>query len=164
MRTHLAIFLGLIPGMAVADLDIPREEVRRCLEAAAAAASTEDLDAYVRCFEARLRPKVRKTAGLLFTQFTVGVSIEDCHVLSGDETSCDVAVRYTMHLSDRSVDLLSIMTLKRVDDTWKIRKEVVRAWQKSTVADTPFPYGGSSVFSGDIRSSCSSGSCSLSGR
>jgi len=164
MRATLVIFLFLIPGIAVADLDTSKDEVRRCLEATAAAASSEDLDAYVDCFETRLRSKIRKSAGLTFAQFRVGVSIEDCHVLSGDATTCEVAVRYTMHFSDRSVDFLSVLTLKRADDTWKIGKEVVRAWQESTVADSPFPYGGNACFSGTVRSSCSSGSCSLSGK
>lgn len=160
----LAVVLVLVPRLGVADLDSQRDEVRRCLEATAAAASSEDLNNYIECFDARLRPQIRKTAGLRFAQFDVGVSIEDCHVLSSNETTCDVAVRYTTHLSGRSFDFLSVLTLKRVDDQWKIRKEKIRAWQESTVADNPFPYGGSSASTASRRSSCSSGSCSLSGR
>jgi hypothetical protein len=160
----LAVVLVLVPRVGAADLDNSRDEVRRCLEATAAAASSEDLNAYIECFDARLRPQIRKTAGLRFAQFEVGVSIEDCHVLSSDDTSCDVAVRYTTHLSDRSFDFLSVLTLRRVDDGWKIRKETIRAWQESTVAESPFPYGGGSASTASLRSSCSSGSCSLSGR
>lgn len=162
MRTAaLAVVLGLVARSGAAELDSHRDDVRRCVEATAAAASNEDLNAYIECFDARLRPQIRKTAGLRFAQFEVGVSIEDCHVLSSNETTCDVAVRYTTHLSDRSFAFLSVLTLKRVEDGWKIRKETIRGWQESTVADSPFPYGGSS---GTVRSSCSSGSCSLSGR
>ena len=139
-------------------------EVRACLAATAAAASSEDLNAYIECFDARLRPQIRKTVGLRFAQFEVGVSIEDWHVLSSDETTCDVAVRYTTHLSGRSFDFLSVLTLKRVDDEWKIRTEKIRSWQESTVAESPFPYGGCSASPASSRSSCSSGSCSLSGR
>jgi hypothetical protein len=160
----LAFVLVLVPRLGVAELDSQRDEVRRCLEATAAAASSEDLNAYIECFDARLRPQIRKTAGLRFAQFDVGVSIEDCHVLSSNETTCDVAVRYTTHLSGRSFDFLSVLTLKRVDDQWKIRTEKIRAWQESTVADSLFPYGGSSASTASRRSSCSSGSCSLSGR
>jgi hypothetical protein len=160
----LAVVLVLVPRVGAADLDSHQDDVRRSLEATAAAASNEDLNAYVECFDARLRPQIRKTAGLRFAQFEVAVSIEDCHVLSSDETTCDVAVRYTTHLSDRSFDFLSVLTLKRADDGWKIRKETIRAWQESTVAESPFPYGGSSHSATAVRSSCSSGSCSLSGR
>lgn len=165
MRTAaLLVVLVLLPRVGAADLDDSRDDVRRCLEATAAAASSEDLNAYIECFDARLRPQIRKTAGLRFAQFEVGVSIEDCHVLSSDETTCDVAVRYTTHLSGRSFDFLSVLTMKRVDDGWRIRKETIRAWQESTVADSPFPYGGGFVSTGASRPSCSSGSCSLSGR
>jgi len=160
----LAVVLGLVPRVGAADLDSQRDEVRRCLEATAAAASSEDLNAYIECFDARLRPQIRKTVGLRFAQFEVGVSIEDCHVISSDETSCDVAVRYTTHLSGRSFDFLSVLTLKRVGDEWKIRTEKIRAWKESTLADSPFPYGGASCSASSPRSSCSSGSCSLSGR
>ena len=164
MRTIVAIFCVLLPSICAADLDDDIDEVRRCLEATAEAASKEDLAAYIECFDARLRPQIRKTAGFRFAQFEVGVSIEDSHVLSSDGTNCDVAVRYTTHLSDRSFDFLSVLTLRRVDDGWKIRTETIRAWQESTVADSPFPYGGCSASTSSPSSSCSSGSCSLSGR
>ena len=165
MRTvAVAAVLVLIPRLGVAEWDRQGDDVRRCLETTAVAASSEDLNAYIECFEPRLRSQIRKTAGLRFAQYEVGISIEDCHVLSGDEATCDVAVRYTTHLSDRSFDFLSILTLKRFDGTWKIRKEKIQAWQESTVAESPFPYGGSSCSTSSPRSSCSSGSCSLSGR
>lgn len=138
----LLVLLALTPRVGVAELDSHRDDIRRCLEATAAAASNEDLNAYIECFDARLRSQIRKSAGLRFAQFDVGVSIEDCHVLSSDETSCDVAVRYTTHLSDRSFDFLSVLTLKGDDDGWKIRREAIRAWQESTVAESPFPNGG----------------------
>lgn len=165
MRTAvLAAVLVLVARVGAAELDSRRDEILGCLKATAAAASSEDLSAYIECFDARLRPQIRKAAGFRFAQFEVGVSIEDCHVLSSDDTSCDVAVRYTTHLSDRSFDVLSVLTLKRVDDTWKIRKETIRGWQESTVAESPFPYSGCSASTAASRSSCSSGSCSLSGR
>ena len=160
----LAVMLVLGPRVGTADVDSQHYEVRRCLDAAAAAASSEDLTAYTDCFDSRLRSQIRRTAGLRFAQFDVGISIEDCHVLSGDETTCDAAVRYTLQLSDHSFDCLSVISLKRVDDGWKIRKESIRAWQETTVADTPFPYGGCSASTPSSRPSCSSGSCSLSGR
>jgi len=165
MRTAalVAIFLS-VPRLVAAEVDGQWHDVRRSLEATAAAASSEDLNAYIECFDARLRPQIRKTAGLRFAQFEVGVSIEDCHLLSSNESACDVAVRYTTHLSGRSFDFLSVLTLKRAEDGWKIRKETIRAWQESTVAESPFPYGASAGSSATVRSSCSSGSCSLSGR
>lgn len=165
MRTAalVAIFLS-VPRLVAAEVDGQWHDVRRSLEATAAAASSEDLNAYIECFDARLRPQIRKTAGLRFAQFEVGVSIEDCHLLSSNESACDVAVRYTTHLSGRSFDFLSVLTLKRAEDGWKIRKETIRAWHESTVADSPFPYGASAGSSATVRSSCSSGSCSLSGR
>jgi hypothetical protein len=160
----LAMAVGLMTGSWAADMSETRDSVRSCVKATAAAASAEDLNAYIECFDARLRPQIRKAAGLRVAQCEVGVSIEDCHVLSSDETTCDVAVRYTTHLSNRSFDFLSVLALKRVEESWKIRKETIRAWQESTVAESPFPYGGSAGSSATVRSSCSSGSCSLSGR
>jgi hypothetical protein len=160
----LSLVLVLVPNVGAADLESQRGDVRRCLEATAAAASSENLDAYIECFDPRLRSHIRKTAGLRFAQHDVGISIEDFHVLSGDEASCEVAVRYTLSLSDRSFDLLSVLTLKRVESDWKIRRETVRAWQESTVADSPFPYGGCSASTASSRPPCSSGSCSLTGR
>jgi len=165
MRTvAVAAVLVLIPRLGAAEWDGQGDDVRRCLETTAVAASSEDLNAYIECFEPRLRSQIRKMAGLRFAQYEVGISIEDCHVLSGDEATCDVAVKYTTHLSGRSFDFLSVLTLKLVDDEWKIRTEKIRSWQESTVADSPFPYGGCSASTASSRSSCSSGSCSLSGR
>lgn len=164
MRTAaLLAALVFIPRIGVAEVGGNRDDIRHCLETTAAAASSENLDAYVECFETRIRSQVRKTAGLRFAQFEVGVSIEDCHVLSCDKTTCDVAVRYTMHLSDRSFNYLSVLTMKHLDGTWKIRKETIREWQETTVAESPCPYGGGSVSTASTRSSCSSSSCSLSG-
>ena len=51
---------------------------------------------------------------------------------------------------------------KRADDGWKARKESILGWQESTVAESHLP--GGSTTSGAVRSSCSSGSCFLSGR
>lgn len=160
----LAAVLIVAPRPGHADLDDRRDEIRRCLEATAAAASNEDLDAYIACFDPRLRGQIRKTVGLRFAQFDVGVAIEDVHLLSGDDSTCDVAVRYTTHLSRRSFDFLSVLTMKHVDDTWKIRKETIRACRESTESESPFPYGNSSDSREPVRASCSSGSCSLTGR
>jgi hypothetical protein len=59
----LAVVLVLVPRVGAADLDSQRVEVRRCLEATAAAASSEDLNAYIECFDARLRPLIRLPVG-----------------------------------------------------------------------------------------------------
>jgi len=156
--------VGLVTGAWAEDMPETKDTVRDCLEATADAASREDLDAYVACFDPRLRSQIRKTAGLRFAQFEVAISIDDFHVISSTETTCDVAVRYTTHLSQQSFDFLSILTLKRAEDGWTIRKESIQGWQESTVAESSFPYGSSAGSSGSVRSSCSSGSCSLSGR
>jgi len=155
--------VGIVNGVWAAEMP-ETNDIRQCLEATADAASREDLEAYVACFDPRLRSQIRKTAGLRFAQFEVAVSIDDFHVISSNETSCDVAVRYTTHLSERSFDFLSVLALKRADDGWKIRKESIQGWQESTVAESPFPYGGGFVSTAAVRSSCSSGFCSLSGR
>ena len=159
----LATVFVLIPGIAAGAPNSELVEIRKSLEATAAAASSEYLDTYVGFFDIPFQSQIRKTAALRFAQFDVEVSIEDCHVLSSSESSRDVAVRYSTHLSGRSYDSLSVLTLKPVDGTWRIRKETIYAWQESTVVEIPFPYGGSSCSTSSARSFCSSGSCSLSG-
>jgi hypothetical protein len=142
------------------------QEVRACLTATAKAASNEDLDAYIECFDPSLRLQIQRMAGLRFAQHEVSVAVIDSHVLTSTPTQCEVAVQYEATLSQQSYEIVSVLLLKRVGDAWKIRKETIRSAVQSSAGDTPFPYGCSSCASSSAgsRSGCSSGQCSLTGR
>jgi hypothetical protein len=139
------------------------EQVRACLENAANAASSENLEAYVQCFEPRMQASIRRTVGLRFAHFDVAVELDDFHILSADENTCEAAVRYRTHLSGRSFEIVAVLRLKAFEGSWRIQDEVLQSVLESTVPDSAFPYGCSSC-QHPPRSSCSSGQCSLSGR
>ena len=141
-------------------------EVRACLAATAEAANSEDLDAYISCFDPSLRPALKRVAGLRFAQHEVSVEVLDSHILECSPARCEVAVQYETTLSQQSFEVVSVLLLRRVEGSWKIHKETIRSAVVSALMDSPFPYGCSSCATGSTvsRPACSSGQCSLSGR
>lgn len=139
--------------------------IRGQIHKAAAACNREDLDAYADCFEKRRRDAVRRFAAPLFVQHALHMEIVDAHVISTKRERADVAVKYSVSLTEHKYEILSIVHLKRSHDAWLISRETIQSFVEPHRAVSSCMGGGCTRLGGGcpIRSSCSGGTCGLAG-
>jgi len=139
--------------------------VKNRLADVAATCNREDLQAYAACFETRRRDTILRFAGPLFAQHALHMTIEDSHVMKVNKNHADIAVKYSISLTEHKFDILSIVHLKRSNETWLISRETIQSFVEPQ-RPSPTCMGGSCGRLGGgcpIRSSCSSGGCGLTG-
>lgn len=111
----------------VTDANVAEIEIKDCLQIAAAAISDEDLDAFIGCFVATQRPRLRRKAAILFVRCEVDIELMDNYLVDAGDQNAEMAVMYRMTLSQRSCDVVSLLTLQREDGAWRIAAERVQA-------------------------------------
>lgn len=122
--------VSAIPEAPVAAADRPRViangeslAVKDCVRAAAKAINDENLDGFVECFSAKQRSRIRRQAAMMFVRHDLALDLLDSHVVSEAGDKAEIAVRYTLTLTDTSYDIVSILSLERQDGTWQIIRE-----------------------------------------
>ena len=133
-----------------------------CLRKAADAANEEDLASYVSCFSSDCQGRVRQQAGLLFAMHDLSLDLRDSHVLSESARSAEVAVNYDATLTATTFRVISLVSLKRERDGWKIQRERVQAIAPMYSGGVPSA-GGPSCLGGAcaVRSPCAGGKCGV---
>jgi hypothetical protein len=104
-------------------------DIEAHLNAAAEAATAEDLDGFADCFTKSSRAKIRKQAAFRFVQHAVAMEILDAQVLKHGGNSSQAAVRYRLSLSDDQYDVVSLVALKRENGYWRIQSERVQTYE-----------------------------------
>lgn len=102
-------------------------DTRDCVRHAAEAVATENLDAYVGCFVDRQQPLVRRRAALVFVRHELGLELLDSQLIGVVGQKADVAVRYRLSFSETSYDIVSVVSLVREKDAWRIAREQVQS-------------------------------------
>lgn len=128
----LSVLLGWCPPAAAAErptmADTSTEsDVRGCVRRAARAVSEEQLPTYLDCFTAKQRARVRRQAALLFVSHALDLELVDSHLLSDEGSTAELAVNYTVTLTDQSYNVISILLLASEDGAWRIADEKVLA-------------------------------------
>lgn len=106
-------------------------DVKDCLQAAAQAASEENLDAFIGCFAEKQQPRIRRKAAVLFVNHSIDLELLDSHLMKQSDTRAEVAVKYRTTLTDESYHIVSLVGLCLEDGAWRIAREKVEA--RSTV-------------------------------
>ena len=109
-------------------------DMKGCLLAAATAAGSEDLDGFLGHFTTGTQRKLRKKTAMLFVQHEFALEVVDCHVIECSEKKGELAVRYRATLSERHVDVVAVLDMRRENGYWKISREQVKTMQQSSAA------------------------------
>jgi hypothetical protein len=133
-----------------------------CLRKAAEAANEEDLASYVSCFSSECQGRVRQQAGLLFATHDLSLDLRDSHVLSESARSAEVAVNYDATLTAATFRVISLVSLKRERDGWKIQRERVQAIAPIASGGVPSASGPTCLGGAcAVRSPCAGGRCGV---
>jgi hypothetical protein len=106
-------------------------DVKDCLQAAAKAASDEDLDAFIGCFAEKQQPRIRRKAAVLFVNHSIDLELLDSHLVNESEKRAQVAVKYRTTLTNESYHIVSLVGLSLEGGAWRIAREKVEA--RSTI-------------------------------
>jgi len=109
-------------------------DMKGCLLATATAAGSEDLDGFLGHFTTGTQRKLRKKTAMLFVQHEFALEVVDCHVIECSEKKGELAVRYRATLSERHVDVVAVLDMRRENGYWKISREQVKTMQQSSAA------------------------------
>lgn len=104
-------------------------DIKAQLNAAAEAATAEDLDGFAECFTKSSKAKIRKQAAFRFVQHAVAMEILDAQVLRHGGNSSQAAVRYRLSLSEDQYDVVSLVALRRENGYWRIQSERVQTYE-----------------------------------
>ena len=100
-------------------------DMKACVLAAADAASAENLDGFLEHFTSGTQRKLRKKTAMVFVQGDFGLEILDCHVVETAENRGEVALRYRVSISERQMEIVATLAMRREDGYWKISSEKV---------------------------------------
>lgn len=160
----LLVVVGqLAPPRAAADerptmADTSTEaDVRDCLRRAVRAVCDEHLSTYLDCFTVRQRNRIRRQAAILFVSHAIDLDLVDSHLLSDDGARAELAVNYTVTLTDQTHAVISILTFSSEDGDWRISGETV-------LSNVPVRGDSSSGGSGPVfrfGGGCANGRCGL---
>ena len=130
-------------------------DVRGCVRRAARAVSEEQLSAYLECFTTKQRSRIRRQAALLFVAHAIDLELVDSHLLSDEHATAELAVNYTVTLTDQSYTIISVLMFASEGGEWRIADEKVLATvpvRGNASTDVPaFRFGGG----------CANGRCGL---
>jgi len=105
--------------------------MRDCIKQAAAAASVEDLDAYISCFTEGQQKPMRRKAAMLFVRHTVTLELLDCHLIEETDTHSTLAIKYKVDLTGEKYDVVSLLHMQKERNAWRISRERVETSKKS---------------------------------
>lgn len=114
-------------GRRIQMLDIPANNatMAAAVQAAAEAFSEENLAGFLECFTASTSQKLRGKMAMTFVQHDVAMVVIDTQVLSETLNRGEIAVKYSVKLSERQYTCISRIGLLREFDGWKIAAERV---------------------------------------
>ena len=101
-------------------------DLKACLNTAADAASTENLEGFLDCFAGSAKRKLRKETAIRFVRHDVSMEVLDTQVLRLAGNSGQAAVRYRLNLSADQYDVVSLVAMKREQGYWKIHSEKIQ--------------------------------------
>ena len=101
-------------------------DLKACLNTAADAASTENLEGFLDCFAGSAKRKLRKETAIRFVRHDVSMEVLDTQVLRLAGNSGQAAVRYRLNLSADQYDVVSLVAMKREQGYWKIHSERIQ--------------------------------------
>jgi len=107
------------------DLSHP-SSVQGCLSAACEATNSEDLDAFLDCFTAGARKKLRKPAAVLFVQHDVEMELVDHKIVHQTGNRVQAVVKYVTTRSGNRYTIFSFVDLQREQGYWKIARESIK--------------------------------------
>jgi hypothetical protein len=113
------------PRITVAEDLSHSGDMKSCVMAAADAAAAENLDGFLEHFTTGTQRKVRRKTAMLFVQYDFGLEILDCHVIDCSEKKGELALRYLARLSERQVEVVAVLDMRRENGYWKISREKV---------------------------------------
>jgi len=145
---------------------VDQAAIRASLEAMVAACNQEDLEAYAGGFDPHRRDAVMRYAGVLFAQHAVHMELEDAHVISAKRDQCDVAVKYTVSLTQHEFKIVAIVHMKKTHGDWVVSRESIVSFEEPRRAASSCMGGSCGRLGGGcpLRSSCSSGGCASGAR
>ena len=115
------------PGrLRVAPESGEQADLKACLNTAADAASTENLEGFLDCFAGSAKRKLRKETAIRFVRHDVSMEVLDTQVLTLAGNSGQAAVRYRLNLSADQYDVVSLVAMKREQGYWKIHSERIQ--------------------------------------
>lgn len=120
-------------------------DVKDRMEAAAQAVSEENLDAFLGCFAARERSRLRRPMALLFVKHALDLELLDSHVVTQADEKAELAVHYRVALSGDSHAIVSIIGLVKEEDDWRIAGERIES-RADQGRGGPAASGGGQVF------------------
>ena len=132
----LAAAVGLAavsPGRAVAGDRLKMADnsaetgVKDRMEAAARAVCEENLEAFLGCFAAKDRDRLRRRVALLFVTHTLDLELLDSHVVAQSEAKAELAVHYRVALSEDNYAIVSIIGFVKEEGDWRIAREQIEA-------------------------------------
>jgi len=126
--------------------------MRDCIKQAAAAASQEDLDAFLSCFTDSHKKQLRRKAALLFVRHTVTLELMDYHLVRETDKHATWAIKYKALLTDAEYVVVSLLHMHIENNAWKIHHEEVETSMRSQPA-----YGSDAPH----RDGCSGRQCRL---
>ena len=100
-------------------------DMKACVLAAADAASAENLDGFLEHFTSGTQRKLRRKTAMVFVQGDFGLEILDCHVVETAENKGELALRYRVSISERQMEIVATLAMRREDGYWKISSEKV---------------------------------------
>jgi hypothetical protein len=127
----LALAVGRTPALAEnARLTVTEDlshagDMEACVLAAADAANAENLDGFLEHFTSGTQRKLRRKTAMVFVQGDFGLEILDCHVVETAENRGEVALRYRVSISERQMEIVATLAMRREDGYWKISSEKV---------------------------------------
>ena len=106
-------------------LDVPPASVtmESTLQAAAEAASDEDLAGFLDCFTADTKKRLRNKMLATFLQHSVDMTIVETHMLYETKTKGELAVKYNVRLSEQEYVCISKVACVKDAGGWKISSE-----------------------------------------
>ena len=106
--------------------------------------------------------RVRQQAGLLFAMHDLSLDLRDSHVLSESARSAEVAVNYDATLTATTFRVVSLVSLRRERDGWKIQRERVQAIAPIASGGVPSASGPTCLGGAcAVRSPCAGGKCGV---
>ena len=124
----------MVPRARVAMNDDGDTDVRDCINNVVDAANAEDLEGFLDCFTAGMRSRIRKRLALRFVQHDVGMELLDFQIVTMAATRAEVAVKYRLTLSADRFDVVSLVSLRQHDGTWRIDGERIQSCQQQSSA------------------------------
>lgn len=142
----LALFSSQVLGFSqerISVVDNSEEcAIKDVLRQAVRAFDAEDIRAYESCFRESRKKTIRKNTAMAFAEDECSMELIDAHVISVEDGSASVAVKYKMARSSNSCEFVSEIYVIKEGDKWVIDRELVKKSLGNSYATTSVRRGG----------------------